>query len=37
MGFPLGDKITGGYPIEMKFTFFVTVDFQFLLRMAFTF
>ncbi len=29
MGFPLRDKITGGYPIKMKFTFFVRVDFQF--------
>ena len=26
-----------GYPIKMKFSFFVRVDFQFLLRMAFTF
>ncbi len=37
MSFPLQDKITGGYPIKMKSTFFVRVDFQFLLRMAFTF
>ncbi len=35
MGFPLRDKITGGYPIIMKFTFFVRVDFQFLLRIHF--
>ncbi len=37
MGFPLRDRITGGYPIIMKFTFSVRVDFTFLLRMTFTF
>ena len=29
MGFPLQDKIMGGYPIIMKFTYFVRVNFQF--------
>ncbi len=28
MGFPLRDKITYGYPIKMKFTFFVRVVFS---------
>ena len=37
MGFPLQDKIMGGYQIKMKFTFFVRVAFQFLFRMAFNF
>ncbi len=28
MGFPLRGKITGGYPIKMKLTFYVRVDIQ---------
>ncbi len=37
MDFPLRDKIMGGYPIKMKFTFPVRMAFQFLLRMTFNF